>query len=96
MYTIQFHDYQITCDSADEVRELCNGSTYHSNVQRLPNIADRMDAVIEATAKPARRKARRKATDTRGKTMSERWEKARRYAKRHDVTPSEAFKILSK
>jgi hypothetical protein len=38
----------------------------------------------------------RELCGTRGKSMSERWEKARRYAKRHDVTPSEAFKIISK
>jgi hypothetical protein len=89
MYTIQFHEYQITCQSADEVRALCNGSA--NGAKPNYSVADYCQPI-----KPATRKYRRKATDTRGKTMSERWEKARRYAKRHDITPSEAFKIISK
>jgi predicted ATPase with chaperone activity len=93
MYTVTFHDFQVQCQSADEVRALCNSST---NGYAIPDIADRMDAVIEATAKPARRKYRTKSTDNRGAKMAERWAKARRYAKRHDVTPAEAFKIISK
>jgi hypothetical protein len=91
MYTITFHDFQVQCSSADEVRALCGGSTNgigHPETQTTNNLI--------SAARNSVRKYRRKATDTRGKTMSERWEKARRYAKRHDVTPSEAFKILSK
>jgi hypothetical protein len=92
MYSIQIGEFAVQCNTADEVRALCGGSA-NGIAERTVTVPHHIAAAL---ATPARRKYRRKATDTRGKSMSQRWEKARRYAKRHDVTPSEAFKILSK
>jgi hypothetical protein len=93
MYTITFHDFQVQCQSADEVRELCNSE--NGSGPYIPDLCERM-AAVAATIKPARRKYRTKSTDQRGSKMAERWAKARRYAKRHDVTVAEAFKLVSR
>jgi hypothetical protein len=93
MYTITFNDFQVQCQSADEVRALCNSSTNGIDATAEFNLAT--GEIYKATTKPAR-KYRRKAADQRGSKMAARWAKARSYAKRHDVTPSEAFKIISK
>lgn len=97
MYALELNGYRIECNTADEVRELCNGSANGHTTSYTSNI---IPAGIELKPhrqpEPARRKYRRKATDNRGKSMSERWAKAHRYAKRHGVTPREAFAIVSK
>lgn len=100
MYALELNGYRIECNTADEVRSLCNGSANGSSVttpRKFTSVGMTADNTLaNLDEKPARRKYRRKATDTRGKSMSERWAKAHRYAKRHGVTPREAFAIVSK
>jgi hypothetical protein len=93
MYSIQIGEFAVQCNTADEVRALCDGSTHGISPIAREHIPG---SEYQLLAKPARRKYRTKNTDQRGAKMSERWAKARRYAKRHDVTPTEAFKMISK
>jgi hypothetical protein len=86
MYTIQFHEYQITCQSADEVRALCNGTNGSVTIGTTNYaLADYCQP-----AKPATRKYRRK------KKIDARSFEVRKYAREHDMTAKEAAAALAK